>query len=705
MNEISLDFQLDESENESGIIQGFRALLLKCEESNIGKEVLREEGGLDILVEYLLDIERPKIIQHASKLLAFVIDGNTCNQSYLTRKEVVHAIKLIFEKINFLPTLKCTVVLASMMLSQNKNNQLLCATLFLVSLGIFEEFFNSEYIDSVSSFLTVCIANNLQNQDAFAEFNGVLILKHSLEKHFQSLHLSENSCIYDVNKVTLENIKGIIRIICVTSLQHESNSKLFGKLGVVSLLMKILSVDSLDDHLLDKTLLALYHIIHAYSLNKIYLMQGGNYQILLKKKLTVVDHELKLALDCLIEICLTNDNTLLDDEIRNEEDESNSDKDFLCLFDKNKKTVVNPVSELRNNNRTFDFYENNKLDAELLSNSEHEKSDFSYLPIYEILKKCIIDLQNCKQLVDEFWWNQKCDRLHSEYYFSPQNKKVQSAMNVSRCSENIDDLNYANQLHIKDIICPKVPELLCEGSCIDKLHSESISKNKSKITSLQCDNFDCSTTQNREKQIRQFLSDKDSPEKEKESFINNYFSFKPIHSFFSEQCNTKNEKYFKKIKAVKLHDGNHGKCNIDLNNFMDFSSYESTRKGMTEQKSCSDCEISTTSECKLNNSVENFCTSTTKPSFMKQWDNLSDPCFLEAKSKQCLENVAENSRWAKNDSTLSKTGKKSIKKLKGLKGKKGSRDNFVEVLCLGDSTDQLTTSTEMMQVFPKTLLP
>ncbi|XP_035224861.1 uncharacterized protein LOC118197454 [Stegodyphus dumicola] len=198
---------------------------------------------------------------------------------------------------------------------QNEKNQVICSDLFPQLLKLLESNSNSKTVVAVTSFLSLSIANNIKNQDFFAECDGFLILKRCLQKIFDLILSDMKLCDNLIRNSYLQSINGIIGVISAGVLENEKNAVIFGKLGALNLLAKLLSLEVIGTQLKTRIILALGNCIDAYCENKSYLLEIEHFDKLLKKNLLISDEELKCASNYLLQMCVKSEDCF--DEMKN----------------------------------------------------------------------------------------------------------------------------------------------------------------------------------------------------------------------------------------------------------------------------------------------------------------------------------------------------------------------------------------------------
>lgn len=375
----SMDFQnlisciechKEDKDNDEVIIEALKTIVDICADE-LARDTFRDVGGLDFLLQFLIETDQIIILEYILKVLAFVIDGNVHSQMCMTNPKVFSILQAIFDKKTYSQnTVKNALVLLCTLLFQNKaaqdlifengclsslinlykcylpkmnsdapsdnsshldvwinlnsalcfavnnplneKNQVLCSELFPLSLKRIETSSSLVIIEACSSFLSLTLSNNEKNQNAFAEFDGFLILMCSLSKAFDDLQLFMEQCNNCVRKETLLIITSLISIINASVLDHERNAALCGKLGIVALMIKLLSTEVLIPSIAKNVILALGHCTDACENNRLIVINTPDFDQILKKNIDANDPELISAAKCLLQTCIGN---LHDDNI------------------------------------------------------------------------------------------------------------------------------------------------------------------------------------------------------------------------------------------------------------------------------------------------------------------------------------------------------------------------------------------------------
>ncbi|GFX48942.1 telomere repeats-binding bouquet formation protein 1 [Trichonephila clavipes] len=142
-------------------------------------------------------------------------------------------------------------------------------------------------------------------QDYFSSCDGFLVLKRCLQKFFDAVFMDLKLCNV-IGRENLQVIGSLIAIISAASLNHEKNATLSGKLGILSMMIKLIFVENLDGQLKTKIVLCLGHCIDAFSDNKSYVLETENFDTFLKKSFSIDDAELSSACKYLLHVCLIN---------------------------------------------------------------------------------------------------------------------------------------------------------------------------------------------------------------------------------------------------------------------------------------------------------------------------------------------------------------------------------------------------------------
>ncbi|KAG8192076.1 hypothetical protein JTE90_025339 [Oedothorax gibbosus] len=386
-NSLSMDIQNliscihwhEGSNNDHVVIETLKTITDLCTNNEFGRDVLRNESGLDFLVEFMFTTDNAVYLEHSLKTLACVVDGNIHNQMYMTKKSVFEVIQTILRNCKFpVITRKNAIVLVSAILYQNstaqssicevgllqdllniyeqgaerflsgssyaptsddplnelwitsisslcfavnnpkhETNQVLCSTIFQISLRILEFSTNAEVIGSVSSLLSLCISNNRYCQDKFAQNDGLLACKRFFQKHFNLVLADIKDCNNIIRKEALTILSSITGVISAAVLEHESNADFLGRLGLVSLLVELFFVKVLDINLKTKIVLSLGHSIDACSKNKGHVIGVNNFDNLLKDNLCLQNHELSSACKYLLQVCLMQEEFDQEENIQN----------------------------------------------------------------------------------------------------------------------------------------------------------------------------------------------------------------------------------------------------------------------------------------------------------------------------------------------------------------------------------------------------
>ncbi|GBN92965.1 Telomere repeats-binding bouquet formation protein 1 [Araneus ventricosus] len=315
------EVQVREFSKEISALRKGNSILKGC-----GRDAFREEGGLDFLVEFLFLTDNTIFLEHTLKTLAFVIDENVHSQMYLSKKSVFEVLHTVWKKQSFPAAVqKNALVLMSHILyhnstaqnlvfetgllqdllnmyeqyaqglminsscmtsnldnsvlnfwmstnstlcfavnnPQNEKNQDICKNIFPVSLRILEFSSNSAVMGSVASFLTLTISDNAKCQDYFASCDGLLVLKRCFQKYFDTLLMDMKICNGITGKETYQAINNIVGIISPACLDHEKNAAICGDLGILSIMIKLLLMETFDCQLKTKIVLSLGHCIAA----------------------------------------------------------------------------------------------------------------------------------------------------------------------------------------------------------------------------------------------------------------------------------------------------------------------------------------------------------------------------------------------------------------------------------------------------------
>ncbi|GIX82900.1 hypothetical protein CEXT_52582 [Caerostris extrusa] len=357
----------EESENKDVVLETLKTIVDICSNEDCGRDAFREEGGLDFLVEFLFMTDNTIFLEHTLKTLAFVIDENVHSQMFMSKKSVFEVLQAILRKQDFsIDVQKNALVLISTILyhnstaqslafevgllqdllnvyeyfsqalivsspcgisnfggvnidlwlsvnsalcfavnnPQNETNQETCTNIFPVGLKILEFSSSVTITNSTSSFLSLTISNNEKCQDYFYSCDGFLILKRCFHKYFDSLYLDMRLCNNIVAKGTFQGISSLVGIISAVSLDHKKNATVSGELGILSMMIKLLSVENLDCQLKTKIVLCLGHCIDACCDNKTFVLETENFDIFLRKSLQLCNAELSAACKYLLQVCL-----------------------------------------------------------------------------------------------------------------------------------------------------------------------------------------------------------------------------------------------------------------------------------------------------------------------------------------------------------------------------------------------------------------
>ncbi|GFS82562.1 telomere repeats-binding bouquet formation protein 1 [Nephila pilipes] len=317
-----------DSDRDEIVLETLKTIADICSHESCGKDAFREAGGLDFLIEFLLMTDNTTFLEHTLKTLAFVVDENVHSQMLMSKKPVFDVIQTILQRQtfplevwknalllistilyhnstaqslaleigliqdlmnvyencaqSFLP--RCSAIISTpdrftvdLWLStnsalcfavnnpQNEKNQEMCMNIFPVSLKIMEFSPNTIIMNSISSFLSLTISNNGKCQDYFSSCDGFLILKRCFQKFCDALFLDLKLCNNVIGKENPQAISSLIAIISAALLSHEKNAVLSGKLGILSMMIKLIFVENLDCQLKTKIILCLGHSIDACS--------------------------------------------------------------------------------------------------------------------------------------------------------------------------------------------------------------------------------------------------------------------------------------------------------------------------------------------------------------------------------------------------------------------------------------------------------
>ncbi|XP_055937143.1 uncharacterized protein LOC129966632 [Argiope bruennichi] len=368
-NLISCIHYHEDSQDKDVILETLKTIIDICSIESCGRDAFREEGGLDFLVEFLFSTDNTIFLEHALKTLAFVIDENVHSQMYMSKRSVFEVLQTILKKQSF-PTAvqKNALVLISTILyhnstaqnlvfeigflqdllslyeyyaqgaminnscmtsnldnsvlnlwmstnsalcfavnnPQNEKNQDLCKNIFPIALKILELSSNSVVKNSSASFLLLTISDNAKCQDYFSVCDGFLVLKRCFQKYFDTLLLDMKICNGVTGKETYQAINNIIGIISSASLDHEENATISGEIGILSMMIKLLFLETFDFQLKTKIVLCLGHCIGACCSNKSYVLETENFDAFLKRCLQLGNAELSSACKYLLQVCLMN---------------------------------------------------------------------------------------------------------------------------------------------------------------------------------------------------------------------------------------------------------------------------------------------------------------------------------------------------------------------------------------------------------------
>ncbi|GIX88272.1 telomere repeats-binding bouquet formation protein 1 [Caerostris darwini] len=320
----------EESENKDVVLETLKTIVDICSNEDCGRDAFREEGGLDFLVEFLFMTDNTIFLEHTLKTLAFVIDENVHSQMFMsTAQSLAFEVGLLQDLLNVYEYFSQALIVSSpcgisnfggvnidLWLSvnsalcfavnnpQNETNQETCKNIFPVCLKILEFSSSITITNSTSSFLSLTISNNEKCQDYFYSCDGFLILKRRFHKYFDSLYLDMRLCNNIVAKGTFQGISSLVGIISAISLDHKKNATASGELGILSMMIKLLSVENLDCQLKTKIVLCLGHCIDACCDNKTFVLETENFDIFLRKSLQLCNAELSAACKYLLQVCL-----------------------------------------------------------------------------------------------------------------------------------------------------------------------------------------------------------------------------------------------------------------------------------------------------------------------------------------------------------------------------------------------------------------
>ncbi|GFY61196.1 telomere repeats-binding bouquet formation protein 1 [Trichonephila inaurata madagascariensis] len=358
----------EDSERNEVVLETLKTIVDICSHESCGRDAFREEGGLDFLVEFLFMTDNTTFLEHTLKTLAYVIDENVHSQMFMSKRSIFEIIQTILKKPTFpqevwknalllISTIlynnstaqslaleigliqdllnmyencvQAVLLRSSIIISpsngftvdlwlrtnsalcfavnnpQNEKNQEMCMNIFPVSLKIMEYSPSTVILISISSFLSLTISNNDKCQDYFSSCDGFLVLKRCLQKFFDAVFMDLKLCNV-IGRENLQAIGSLIAIISAASLNHEKNATLSGKLGILSMMIKLIFVENLDGQLKTKIVLCLGHCIDAFSDNKSYVLETENFDTFLKKSFSVDDAELSSACKYLLHVCLIN---------------------------------------------------------------------------------------------------------------------------------------------------------------------------------------------------------------------------------------------------------------------------------------------------------------------------------------------------------------------------------------------------------------
>ncbi|XP_015915639.2 telomere repeats-binding bouquet formation protein 1 isoform X1 [Parasteatoda tepidariorum] len=372
----------EDSTNIPIILETLKTIIDICVNEDCGKDAFREEGGLDFLIELVSTTDSTTLLEHLLKTLAFIIDENVHSQMHLTKKDYFLILQAIIQRPSFPPViLKNSLLLTSSILfqnslaqslmleigflqdviklfeqsasfyicnnfsnpvlsdspvdilisansvlcfavnnPQNEPNQEICSVLFPRLLKLFELSSDTALSGSLSSFLSLCVANNVKSQQKFADSDGLLVLKRSLQKYYD-LAVSDVTEFHSVvSKCTLQSLINLIGVITAVASENDKNAAILGKLGVLTLMIKLLLSGILNDELKIRVILALAYCIDAHSSCKSYVLQFENFHNFLKSCFQNGNPELVAASKYLLQVFLNgNDNLSESDSLQHEQ--------------------------------------------------------------------------------------------------------------------------------------------------------------------------------------------------------------------------------------------------------------------------------------------------------------------------------------------------------------------------------------------------
>ncbi|GFR29225.1 telomere repeats-binding bouquet formation protein 1 [Trichonephila clavata] len=359
----------EDSERNEVVLETLKTIVDICSHESCGRDAFREEGGLDFLVEFLFMTDNTTFLEHTLKTLAYVIDENVHSQMFMSKRSIFEVIQTILKKQTFpLEVWKNALLLTSTILyhnstaqslaleigliqdllniyencaqavllrssitvspsngftvelwlrtnsalcfavnnPQNEKNQEICMNIFPVSVRIMEFSPNTVILISISSFLSLTVSSNEKCQDYFSSCDGFLVLKRCFQKFFDAVFMDLKLCNNVIGRENLQAVSSLIAIISAASLNHKKNAALSGKLGILSMMIKLIFVENLDCQLKTKIVLCLGHCIDAFSDNKSYVLETENFDTFLKKSFSLGDAELSSACKYLLHVCLIN---------------------------------------------------------------------------------------------------------------------------------------------------------------------------------------------------------------------------------------------------------------------------------------------------------------------------------------------------------------------------------------------------------------
>ncbi|CAL1266379.1 unnamed protein product [Larinioides sclopetarius] len=305
----------EDSQNDDVILETLKTIIDICSNERCGKDAFREAGGLDFLVEFLFLTDNTKFLEHILKTLAFVIDENVHSQMYLSKKSVFEVLQAVWKKQRFPAAVqKNALVLISIILYHNS-----CAQNLVFETGILQDLLNM-YEQHAQGLMinSSCMSPNFDNSVNFwMSTNSILCFAVNNPQNEKNQDICKN--IFPVSLRILEFssnsavMNAVASFLTLTITDNEKNAATCGDLGILSIMIKLLLMETFDCQLKTKTVLSLGHCIAAFCTNKSYVLETTNFDSFLKKSLQLEDAELSSACKYLVQVCLATKGSLESD--------------------------------------------------------------------------------------------------------------------------------------------------------------------------------------------------------------------------------------------------------------------------------------------------------------------------------------------------------------------------------------------------------